>query len=159
MSEPKHRICLFGDPRYVWKHPCRPVSGCDCWDESDLEVPCSTRGCQNHVSVEYATYSQDSKPDLKFIGDCFYNSGRNDAVYYCNCKSPVCEDCSSKCGHGPCRICGEQADIEVLFKRRKRLEDNCGHPERDWWMMKHEDARRFIDRNIGELVSSAWRSD
>jgi hypothetical protein len=151
MSEPRHQNgFFFEDQRYVWDNPCRLVRRCDCWDGSDLHVRCSTLGCLNYVEVEYATYTEDSSHELKSIGALWYNARRNDALYECPCRSPVCEDCSRECSHGPCRICGERANIDVFFKNNKRLEGNFSHvTHRDWWMMNHQDYNNFI-QNFGE---------
>jgi hypothetical protein len=154
MSEPPHKIGLFGDQRFFFP-PCRPASACGDWDERDLEGQCSTLGCQNSFKVEFNVYSDQVQPKLKEIGDCVYNSRIYFAVLGCFCHAPVCDNCSAKGSTITCRICGERGDIIIVYKRLvfDYQNESRRFSNRYFWMMTHTDANKCIEKNLGPYYS------
>jgi hypothetical protein len=154
MSEPVFKIELpaKAKSKFVWVPPlCRVISGYDDWDESDPEFPCFVNGCRNIVELEYFFYKEGCTPDLKQVGKYTYDSRRYYAVLNCGCQAPVCEDCSAECSFGPCRVCGQEADIDIEFKGLIMEDKNWleGETNRGFWMMILTDAEQFIEENIG----------
>jgi hypothetical protein len=134
--------------KFVWVPPLSStISGCNFWDESYPVFLFGVVGCLNEVELQYDFYKKGYRPDLKPIGDCHYDGKRYYAVLDYNCQAPVCEDCLAQCSFGPCRVCGQEADMEVVSKRVIMEDKNWrrGESKRGFWMMIHTDANEFID--------------
>jgi hypothetical protein len=154
MSEPESKIVLpaKSKSKFVWVPPlCSTIDGCDCWDESDLRVPCSVNGCIETAKAKYCWYKEGVKPRWKQYGDdCHYDSSCYYAVLDCGCQAPVCDECAIDCS-GHCRLCGQVVDTEIVSKGSIMKGDNWrDESNRGFWMMIHTDANDFIDTNLGK---------
>ena len=149
MSEEANRIVFPSN--IVWERPlCSTVSGCYCWDDSSPTFRCFAQGCSKEVKVKYKIYTRETSPRLKPICDDLYNNRRFYAVLDCKCQAPVCDNCSRRYAWRTCRICGQNADIEIVFKRNIMSEKNTTRePCRAYWLMKLTDAETFKNENLG----------
>jgi hypothetical protein len=149
MSVRAFRIVRPGNIRWV-PDLCHTINECDCWDESDLKVPCGVVGCTKLAKAKYDWYREGVRPRMKQYGDCYYDSSCCYVVLDCDCQVPVCGECAIECS-GHCRICGRVVDTELVSKGRIMKDDNWREvTNRGFWMMTHTDANEFILINFGE---------
>ncbi len=147
MSTPASKISLPSKPKFV-RVPalCSLVDSCDFWGEDDSFFPCSVAGCRKKVNVDCAFYEKGYEPNWKRFGCDEYDSNIFFPVLCCNCKAPVCDNCTTDPSGVECRICGKIEDIDILLKRtnRPRKVDII-----DFVCMTHTVANDFIKTNLG----------
>lgn len=145
MSTPASKNFLFHEPTL-----CCTVREYYCWNDSSPTFPCFAQGCSKPVKVKYKIYTEETPPRRKPVCDDWYNNRRFYAVFDCKCQAPMCDDCSKRYAWRTCRICGQNADIKIVFKRDIMSEKNTtSEPGRAYWLMKLTEFETFKNENLG----------